>query len=193
MLRTNVHSKKVNVSLYVTRAPSSTSDLSNAGGSHGCGGPRSISCSDGADSPSLSPVATDPEKNAPPLPAPAIDWPVLTRGDVTEKEMMGRPTEVTRAKAPRDGSADSIAVTTTTTTTTAAVVAPVVCEYAVKVGRPDVAALIRDAVAATPRSQRVLVAACGPDGLMRVVRDTTARLITGDGPAVELHCEQFGW
>ncbi|KAK7746353.1 hypothetical protein SLS53_002312 [Cytospora paraplurivora] len=63
----------------------------------------------------------------------------------------------------------------------------------IKAGRPDTAALIREAVSSTPSHQRVLVAACGPDGLMRVVRDTTASLIRGDGPGVELHCEQFGW
>ena len=40
---------------------------------------------------------------------------------------------------------------------------------------------------------RVMVAACGPAALMRCVRDETARAIGGDGPAVELHCEQFGW
>lgn len=60
-------------------------------------------------------------------------------------------------------------------------------------GRPDTAQVIRREVAATPREKRVLVAACGPKGLMRVVRNTTADCIKGDGPAVELHCEQFGW
>lgn len=62
-----------------------------------------------------------------------------------------------------------------------------------KSGRPDTASLIRNEVARTPPNQRILVAACGPSGLMRVVRDTTAGCIRGDGPAVELHCEQFGW
>lgn len=66
-------------------------------------------------------------------------------------------------------------------------------EYPIKIGRPDAASVIRDAVKTTPRNRRVLVAACGPDGLMRVVRDTTAGLIVSDGPAVELHCEEFGW
>lgn len=65
--------------------------------------------------------------------------------------------------------------------------------HSIKAGRPDTATLIREAVSSTPAHQRVLVAACGPDGLMRVVRDTTASLIRGDGPGVELHCEQFGW
>ncbi|KAK3503495.1 ferric reductase NAD binding domain-containing protein [Neurospora crassa] len=66
-------------------------------------------------------------------------------------------------------------------------------EHAIRPGRPDMATLIRQAVVGTPSNQRVLVAACGPDGLMHVVRDTTARLIQRDGPGVELHCEQFGW
>lgn len=64
---------------------------------------------------------------------------------------------------------------------------------AIKAGRPDTATLIREAVSSTPSTGRVLVAACGPAGLMRTVRDTTASLIRGDGPAVELHCEEFGW
>lgn len=65
--------------------------------------------------------------------------------------------------------------------------------HEIKAGRPDTATLIREAVSSTPAQGRVLVAACGPDGLMRVVRNTTASLIRGDGPGVELHCEQFGW
>jgi hypothetical protein len=77
--------------------------------------------------------------------------------------------------------------------TATAAVPQTLFEYAVKSGRPDAASLIRDAVKTTPQNQRVLVAACGPDGLMQIVRDTTATLIVGDGPAVELHCEQFGW
>lgn len=60
-------------------------------------------------------------------------------------------------------------------------------------GRPDLQSLIREAVQSVDKSKRVLVAACGPDSLMRVVRNTTASLITSGGPSIELHCEQFGW
>lgn len=63
----------------------------------------------------------------------------------------------------------------------------------VKQGRPDVAALIRTAVESTPANQRVLVAACGPAGLMRTVRDTSAAGIRGAGAGVEVHLEEFGW
>ena len=65
--------------------------------------------------------------------------------------------------------------------------------YTVTHGRPDVATLIQDAVAKTGHKQRVLVAACGPEGLMNVVRQATSPLIQWGGPGVELHCEQFGW
>ncbi|CAK7227140.1 hypothetical protein SEUCBS140593_006477 [Sporothrix eucalyptigena] len=60
-------------------------------------------------------------------------------------------------------------------------------------GRPDAATVIRNAVSSTARSQRVLVAACGPPALMKTVRSATANCITSDGPSVELHCEQFAW
>ncbi|KAI1821403.1 ferric reductase NAD binding domain-containing protein [Xylaria intraflava] len=60
-------------------------------------------------------------------------------------------------------------------------------------GRPDLEASIREAIASTSPDGRVLVAACGPTGLVEAVRDTTAKCIRVDGPAVELHCEQFSW
>ena len=184
LLRTHAHSPKVNISLYVTREPSSTSDL--PGGGSGQDGVRSDSSSEGTDSPPLSPVGSDPEKNPPQVSSSAIRWPTLAHGDL-EKEMQG----VIETRVEHGGSASGKDATTTTTTTAA--VSRTVFEYPVKAGRPDAASLIREAVKTTPRNQRVLVAACGPDGLMRVVRDTTARLVVGDGPAVELHCEQFGW
>ncbi|KAI1438481.1 ferric reductase NAD binding domain-containing protein [Xylaria sp. CBS 124048] len=60
-------------------------------------------------------------------------------------------------------------------------------------GRPDIEASVRDAIACVPVDQKVLVAACGPEGLLEAVRTVTARCINVVGPAVELHCEQFGW
>ena len=59
--------------------------------------------------------------------------------------------------------------------------------------RPDVGAIIRNAVDATAKDKRVLVTACGPDSMMTVVRNTTASCIRPRGPGVELHIEQFGW
>ncbi|KAI1653320.1 ferric reductase NAD binding domain-containing protein [Daldinia decipiens] len=60
-------------------------------------------------------------------------------------------------------------------------------------GRPDTAAEIRAAVESLDKDQRVLIAACGPSSLINIVRDIGASYIKVDGPAVEIHCEQFGW
>ncbi|OLN82296.1 Ferric/cupric reductase transmembrane component 2-like protein 7 [Colletotrichum chlorophyti] len=59
--------------------------------------------------------------------------------------------------------------------------------------RPDVGSMLRDMISQTPADQRVLVVGCGPDSLMEQVRNNTAYSIRGSGPAVTLHCEQFGW
>ncbi|RCI08647.1 hypothetical protein L249_4797 [Ophiocordyceps polyrhachis-furcata BCC 54312] len=58
--------------------------------------------------------------------------------------------------------------------------------------RPDVAALIRDAIQDTPSDGRAVVFGCGPEPLMTVVRNTTAACIQGHGPDVGLHIESFG-
>ncbi|RYP43691.1 hypothetical protein DL768_009773 [Monosporascus sp. mg162] len=60
-------------------------------------------------------------------------------------------------------------------------------------GRPDTEGLIRAAVQSAAKDQRVLIAVCGPNGLIEKVRNTAASCIRVDGPAVELHCEQFSW
>jgi hypothetical protein len=63
----------------------------------------------------------------------------------------------------------------------------------IRTGRPNVPSIIREAIANTPRKERVLVMGCGPKMLMREIRDTTASCIRPRGPCVELHTEQFGW
>ncbi|KAL7623309.1 hypothetical protein AAE478_006990 [Parahypoxylon ruwenzoriense] len=60
-------------------------------------------------------------------------------------------------------------------------------------GRPDTETEIKNAVHSLSKNQRVLIAACGPDSLTTVVRNVAASCISIDGPAVEVHCEQFGW
>ncbi|KAI8957388.1 ferric reductase NAD binding domain-containing protein [Daldinia sp. FL1419] len=60
-------------------------------------------------------------------------------------------------------------------------------------GRPDTEAEIRAVLTSLSRDQRVLIAACGPNSLIKMVRDIGASCIRVDGPAVEVHCEQFGW
>ena len=59
--------------------------------------------------------------------------------------------------------------------------------------RPDVEVFIRTIIGESLPDQRVLVLGCGPSRLMQAVRNTSANCISGEGPAVELHCEQFGW
>ncbi|RYP09000.1 hypothetical protein DL765_008597 [Monosporascus sp. GIB2] len=60
-------------------------------------------------------------------------------------------------------------------------------------GRPDTEGLIREAVQSAAKDQRILIAVCGPNGLIEKVRNTAASCIRVAGPAVELHCEQFSW
>jgi ferredoxin-NADP reductase len=64
---------------------------------------------------------------------------------------------------------------------------------AISFERPKVAGLVETAIITTASDRRVLVMACGPEGLMKQVRNTTAASIRKHGPSVELHCEQFGW
>jgi len=182
VLKSHEHSPNVDVSLYVTRAPASPSDAGHLHlpHLHHRAPSRSSQSSDGGRSPPLSPVGADVEKVQHQIPQPTHKRP-LTEKDLEKEIECGVETRVEH----KDAAPGPAAITTTTMSHG--------YEHAVKAGRPDLAFLIRDAVTTTPPNQRVLVAACGPDGLMRVVRDTTARLIRGDGPAVELHCEQFGW
>jgi len=60
-------------------------------------------------------------------------------------------------------------------------------------GRPDIAAIVDQIVEKAEDSDRVAVAACGPDSLMQVTRSTVAKNIKVNGPSIELHVEQFGW
>ncbi|KAK0644529.1 ferric reductase NAD binding domain-containing protein [Cercophora newfieldiana] len=178
-LKTHAHSQKLDIDLYVTQSPQTTPQQGGASGS--ASSQYSLS-----GSPPQSPTADDIEKGAVlQFPAPAK----TKKAELSEKELeSGIETRVEHhvhvASESEKENGGGAAVSTTTSSH---------AEHAVKAGRPDLGAMIRNAVTTTPANQRVLVAACGPDGLMHFVRDTTAKLIRGDGPAVELHCEQFGW
>lgn len=206
VLKTHAHSSKINVSLYVTRAPVSPTHhhhhLSHLHRRDEPTSPVSRSSqsdeSDEARSTNLSPV--DPEKGTgtsmPQPPSPVHHHSStqsqpqpLTSNPLSEKELERGTTNehVEHICLGEDAPGKEAMLTATSSSSSHGY------EHAIKPGRPDMASLIRSAVESTPSNQRVLVAACGPDGLMRVVRTTTARLIRGDGPAVELHCEQFGW
>ncbi|KAF5023840.1 hypothetical protein F66182_4098 [Fusarium sp. NRRL 66182] len=69
---------------------------------------------------------------------------------------------------------------------------PLPSDVVFRYGRPDVDALVREAIQNMPSDKRVLVMGCGPRTLMSTVRNTTADCIM-DNRGVELHLEQFGW
>jgi ferredoxin-NADP reductase len=59
-------------------------------------------------------------------------------------------------------------------------------------GRPDVATIITETVAGADKHDRVVVAVCGPGGMMQDARNSVAENIKVDGPSLELHSEHFG-
>jgi hypothetical protein len=60
-------------------------------------------------------------------------------------------------------------------------------------GRPDIENIIKAVARNANQMDRITIGACGPDGLMKLVRRTAADCISVGGPSVKLHCEQFGW
>ncbi|KAK3935907.1 putative ferric reductase transmembrane component [Diplogelasinospora grovesii] len=167
-LKTHAHSPNVNVDLYVTRVPSSQSSSEEGSGALS------------PVSPTMSPVSSmSPIRSSETAAAAAA---------LTEKDLeRAVETHVDLEKK------DTITTEMNTTMNNMSSQRWEYEQHPLKAGRPDVKSLIRRAVKETPPNQRILVAACGPESLMTVVRDTTAKLIRGDGPGVELHCESFGW
>ncbi|OBT53881.1 hypothetical protein VE04_06250 [Pseudogymnoascus sp. 24MN13] len=60
-------------------------------------------------------------------------------------------------------------------------------------GRPNIPALMESLVDNEDSMKRVIVGACGPEGLLETVKDTASRCIRPDGPSFTLHTEGFGW
>jgi hypothetical protein len=60
-------------------------------------------------------------------------------------------------------------------------------------GRPNLASKITEVVESTREEERTIVAACGPDSMMREVRRTVAAVVGKGERSVELHLEAFGW
>ncbi len=63
----------------------------------------------------------------------------------------------------------------------------------ISTGRPNIPSMISSIVKNVKLDERVVVAACGPEGLVNVARNATARCVRAGGRSVELHVEQFGW
>lgn len=191
-LCTHDHAGKVNISLYVTRAPVSPEGRLDPNAHEDDERTHTMSSSSSEpNSPSTAP-SPDVEKvlAKAQITLPPIAHHRSTLSDDIEKEMA----EAERRKAAEAAKGKAAAGTTITTTAAdAAAEAGVQLHPRVTAGRPDAATLIRSVVNSAPANQRVLIAACGPAGLMKVTRDTTAAVIQANGPAVELHCEQFSW
>ncbi|CAG8983101.1 hypothetical protein HYALB_00004543 [Hymenoscyphus albidus] len=65
--------------------------------------------------------------------------------------------------------------------------------YDVVHGRPDIAAFVKDVVAKADKSERIVIAGCGPGGMMDSLRKVATGAISVNGPSVEYHSEAFGW
>ncbi|KFY65571.1 hypothetical protein V496_02514 [Pseudogymnoascus sp. VKM F-4515 (FW-2607)] len=60
-------------------------------------------------------------------------------------------------------------------------------------GRPNIPALMESLLDNCDSTKRVIVGACGPEGLLEMVKSTESRCIRPDGPSFTLHTEGFGW
>ncbi|OAA66606.1 Ferric reductase, NAD binding protein [Niveomyces insectorum RCEF 264] len=231
-LRTHPNAPKVHVSLYVTRAPGSSSsdedETTNAGGrnrfqsrtqsepaaataagSGAAGLTRTTTTTTTAAT--AGALATDAHSDAEKEAVEEKEHAVVTHhaavavrpgnkggsnaGNAGHAGNAGstgaRNVAADLEKATADADADAAAAAAAASDTNVSESLPL--RHSFSSGRPDAATVIQNAVQSTASSQRVLVAACGPPALMKVVRNATAKCITSDGPGVELHCEQFGW
>ncbi|KAI3546150.1 ferric reductase like transmembrane component [Colletotrichum filicis] len=161
------------IQLYVTRAPGSQGSSSQTPGSSKEDRSRSGTISSEASTPFTPSSEKFETTNGVPQQPPRIN----TR-TVSDPEKSGFESDATSPSSPtiqQNGALNSLG------------------GIPVHYGRPDVAKIIQNAIDETPSGERVLVMGCGPESLMTQVRNTTARCIRTSGPAVELHCEQFGW
>lgn len=65
--------------------------------------------------------------------------------------------------------------------------------WKVQPGRPDIAKIIDNAVAEADLKDRLVVAACGPEGLMKTTRQMVSKNTKPEGPSIELQCEEYSW
>lgn len=56
-------------------------------------------------------------------------------------------------------------------------------------GRPNIPALMESLLDNCDSTKRVIVGACGPEGLLEMVKSTESRCIRPDGPSFTLHTE----
>lgn len=63
----------------------------------------------------------------------------------------------------------------------------------VEYGRPDVEAVVLQAVEAVSRDSRVLIAGSGPSQMLDQTRLATTTILHKEAPSIKLHLEQFEW
>lgn len=96
-------------------------------------------------------------------------------------------------QVPSFGKSDADIADPEKLTSTSGSTSPQTLSLPVMLGRPDISATIRDIVGATDDHERTIVAACGPESLMREAKGVVGALVGSSGRSVTLHCEQFGW
>ncbi|KAL1902966.1 hypothetical protein Sste5346_000878 [Sporothrix stenoceras] len=200
-LRSHPNAPKVHVSLYVTRVPGSSSSDEEIGNTTGTRIGRPPTRNNAGGATAAGPTTLTRETTTSDLHHDSDKEIVEEKEHAVEKE------NVTQRNSEEIGSpsaAANVAADLEKATQAADAAADAAIReangsesqplrHSFSPGRPDAETVIRNAVSSTARSQRVLVAACGPPALMKTVRSATAKCITSDGPSVELHCEQFAW
>jgi ferredoxin-NADP reductase len=106
-------------------------------------------------------------------------------------EKQGSNSAITQA--PSFGKSDADIADPEKLASTSESTSPQALSLPVMLGRPDISATIRDIVVATDDHERTIVAACGPESLMREAQGVAGALMESSGRSVKLHCEQFGW
>ncbi|KAK6438723.1 hypothetical protein LTR95_005066 [Oleoguttula sp. CCFEE 5521] len=74
---------------------------------------------------------------------------------------------------------------------TAAPTSPQSSSIDIQTGRPDVSAIVKAVVESSEPADRLLVAACGPSGLILATEEATRSWYSSRGASVQLHVETF--
>lgn len=60
-------------------------------------------------------------------------------------------------------------------------------------GRPDITKTIENIVAGADPSDRLMVVACGPEGLMKSTRRAVVKNAKSEGPSIDFQSEEYSW
>lgn len=65
--------------------------------------------------------------------------------------------------------------------------------FTLRDGRPNISALISAVTKGAAQHERVVVGACGPEGMVKDARNAVAARVNVSGPSFDLHIESYGW